>query len=503
MAFEQIVKDLQAQNAQFQQMFISLAKGQEDLKNLITKKEKKKSKVRIGVLNMGRRFRGPIKVSKEIEIPKGSVKNDDEEEVVLESDEEEEYLEEQYPPAEEKYKLLEDRLNAMENQRVPGLDFEDTGLILGVFIPPKFKIHVFVIYDGASYPKLHLRSYVRKIQPHTDDKKLWVQFFQESLAGTQLEWFYLLEGANIRRWEDLAVAFYKKYQYNADLAPTRTQLQSMSMGPKGNFKEYAQRWKDIAGRVQPPLPDKELVDMFMGTLFGPFYCHLLRSSSSSFTDLIFTRERVESGIRNGKIQMATSSGAMKKSYSGKNEANAMHKGRVKSDHNQSVGEVLISKPTPQPSQQQNNLRRQDAPRRQFTRINMSLTQALQHLLKAELLAPITPHPNPNTSLPRYNPNARCMYHSNSPGHDTNNFWTLKNEIQDMIYAGEIEFDPPETPHVITAPMPNHGKAVNDVGDGPYVFSVADLTTSLLIVKKMLLQAGLFPRCEERCHFCKV
>ena len=54
MSSDQAIKDLQAQNAQFQQMFLSLAKGQEDLKTLILKEKKKKKKV--GILNMGRRF---------------------------------------------------------------------------------------------------------------------------------------------------------------------------------------------------------------------------------------------------------------------------------------------------------------------------------------------------------------------------------------------------------------------------------------------------------------
>ena len=44
MALEQTIKDLQTQNAQFQQMFLTLAKGQEELKNLIIKEKKKKAK---------------------------------------------------------------------------------------------------------------------------------------------------------------------------------------------------------------------------------------------------------------------------------------------------------------------------------------------------------------------------------------------------------------------------------------------------------------------------
>ena len=43
-------------------MFVALAKGQEDLKALILKeKKKKKVKKTVGVLNMGRTFRGPLK----------------------------------------------------------------------------------------------------------------------------------------------------------------------------------------------------------------------------------------------------------------------------------------------------------------------------------------------------------------------------------------------------------------------------------------------------------
>ena len=86
---------------------------------------------------------------------------------------------------------------------------------------------------------------------------------------------------------------------------------------------------------------------------------------------------------------------------------------------------------------------------------MPLSQALQHLLRMILITLIGPHPNLKNSSHNYNPDATCAYHSGSPGHDTNNCWALKYKIQNMIDAKEIEFDPPETPNVITALMPNH------------------------------------------------
>ena len=54
MDLEQTVKDLQAQNSQFQQLLLTLAKGQEDLKTLLEKKKKKWA----GVVITGRRFEG-------------------------------------------------------------------------------------------------------------------------------------------------------------------------------------------------------------------------------------------------------------------------------------------------------------------------------------------------------------------------------------------------------------------------------------------------------------
>ena len=66
----------------------------------------------------------------------------------------------------------------------------------------------------------------------------------------------------------------------------------------------------------------------------------------------------------------------------------------------------------------------------------------------------------------------------------------------MIDNKEIEFDPPETPNVITAPMPKYDKGISATDDVIYVAFVSELVTPLPIIKKNLLQDGLFPRCIE-------
>ena len=65
--------------------------------------------------------------------------------------------------------------------------------------------------------------------------------------------------------------------------------------------------------------------MFLGTLSGPFFNHLIESSSSGFTELILTGERVEAGIRSGKIQKDVSTSAtVKKPFTGKKEVSAVY-----------------------------------------------------------------------------------------------------------------------------------------------------------------------------------
>ena len=133
MDLEQTIKDLQAQNSQFQQLLMTLARGQEDLKALLGNKEQekgKKKKKRVGVATLGRRFENEAR--RVLEFPstsdegtgkgKGVALPSESEAEEEEVEEDEDYSKQQYPPADDKYKNLEERLAAMEIQRVPELD---------------------------------------------------------------------------------------------------------------------------------------------------------------------------------------------------------------------------------------------------------------------------------------------------------------------------------------------------------------------------------------------
>ena len=135
------------------------------------------------------------------------------------------------------------------------------------------------------------------------------------------------------------------------------------MGAGEGFKDYAQKWRDLAGRVQPSLFDRELVDMFLGMLSGPLFNHLISSSSAGFTELILTGERVEAGIRSGKIQKDASSSSVKKPFAGKKEASAIYssRGQNRAEQHQIVSAVMMPRPAVAP--QRNNQQRVERPQR--------------------------------------------------------------------------------------------------------------------------------------------
>ena len=90
------------------------------------------------------------------------------------------------------------------------------------------------------------------------------------------------------------------------MPPSSTQLQGMVQKSEESFKEYAQRWRELAARVQPPLLDRELTYLFVGTLQDPYLQHILGSISTSFSNLVTIGECIEDGLKSGKIQGTSS-----------------------------------------------------------------------------------------------------------------------------------------------------------------------------------------------------
>ncbi|XP_050891993.1 uncharacterized protein LOC127097532 [Lathyrus oleraceus] len=142
---------------------------------------------------------------------------------------------------ERRFQMMDERVRAIEDPSTFGLEAANMCLVLGVKIPYKFKVHTFEMYKGDTCPRTHIRSYYRKMEAYLDDENLLMHFFQDRLSGASLEWYMQLERTHVRSWREKVEAFLKHYQYNTDMVPNMTQLQSLTQKSKESFKEYAQR----------------------------------------------------------------------------------------------------------------------------------------------------------------------------------------------------------------------------------------------------------------------
>ena len=123
-----------------------------------------------------------------------------------------------------------------------------------------------------------------------------------------------LSRSHIRSWDDLANAFLAQYKHMVDEAPDRMALLNIEKKATESFREYAQRWRDFASQVQPPLTEKETAKIFVNSLKGIYHDKMLGNATKNFADMVVSGEIIESSIKNGLVEDSSSS---KKTGSGK------------------------------------------------------------------------------------------------------------------------------------------------------------------------------------------
>ncbi|XP_050908975.1 uncharacterized protein LOC127122724 [Lathyrus oleraceus] len=317
-----------------------------------------------------------------------------------------------------------------------------------------------------------------------------------------------LERSKIQSWRDLSEAFLKQYKYNLDMAPTRLQLQNQSQRSNETFQEYAQRWREMVSSVRPTLSDNELVDIFMGTLHELYFEKMIDSSSTNFADMVTIGERVESGLKSGKITDTTTHQTTNK---------RPHGGFAKNKEGEANTVTMKARPpyqfpvAPMPyypylyivaAQYQ-----QPSFKYQPQKCNQQLTPA-QINPNQQYNRAIVPRELPVASSPfnrRHNPNATCAFHAGYIGHSTEDCWALKKRIQELIDQEILSFSE-EKLNVKTNPLPNHsGAAINIVieeENTKVILRVEEVRTLMSVVLQRLKYFGFLEGAHDYCSVCE-
>ena len=96
------------------------------------------------------------------------------------------------------------------------------------------------------------------------------------------------------------------------MAPNRDQLRAMVQKDKESFKEYAQRWREAAAQVIPPMEEKDMAKIFLKTLGALYYDRMVASAPSDFTEMVGMGILLEEAVREGRLSKSESSGGVKK-----------------------------------------------------------------------------------------------------------------------------------------------------------------------------------------------
>ena len=312
---------------------------------------------------------------------------------------------------------FEEKLQIKEDEEEwYGLNASELSLVSGLEIPYKFKTPDFERFDGPTCPIAHITMFCRKMAGFTNNEKLLIHYFQDSLVGSATRWYNQLTRAQIKSWKDLAKAFTNQYKHVTDMIPNRLMLQGMEQGHNESLREYARRWRDAAAQVQPPLNESELSQMFVDTLEGVLYDRLISHPISSFAELVMTGERIEYAIKKGK---------MKDPYS-----------IISQKEEDSHVYVVSSHST---NQTQGRPHTHTRPTKVLHPIPMTYTKLLPILVEKKLLTLVQSKPKDPPYPEGYNVNATCDYHMGSTGHTTENCGALRNKVQGLIEAGILKF----------------------------------------------------------------
>ncbi|KAK2436742.1 hypothetical protein QL285_021714 [Trifolium repens] len=327
-------------------------------------------------------------------------------------------------------------IKALRGKDLFGKDAHDLCLVPNVKIPPKFKVPEFEKYKGNSCPQSHLVMYARKMSTQTDNHQLLIHYFQDSLTGAALKWYMGLDSTNIRTFNDLGETFIRRYKYNLDMAPDRDQLRAMVQKDKESFKEYAQRWREIAAQISPPLEEKEMTKIFLKTLGSFYYERMIASAPNDFTEMVNMGMRLEEGVREGRLVKASGSSNI---YTRKFEGSFLKK------KEQEVGMVAQGRPRGGNYQHHvsavtpavNNQNRSQRP--QFDPIPMTYAELLPTLIEKNLVQTRAPPPVPEKLPWWYKPDLSCVFHQGAPGHDVERCLVLKSEVQRLIKDNILSF----------------------------------------------------------------
>ncbi|KAL2900966.1 Elongation factor 3 [Bienertia sinuspersici] len=336
-------------------------------------------------------------------------------------------------------------------------------------LPETFSTSNLPKFKPTDDPRFHLKGFRATMSIKGIDPILYPKIFPLSLDPICQKWFFSLDEKDTATWEDIAHSFMTRQK------------------EKEGFTTYLARWKETAAQLITTPPENEMVKIFISSLLPKYRNHLRYLGLESFDKVYHIGVEIEKDFLKGsnkndkdgvprscvnsietnqqrpknKCRQYTPLGMSQEqafdylTAEGVLEpieptldpvphrrtkwwnANKYYRKMVQwiadqyKHHESYESDNKINLPNGVPSVHLNvmetskNAKENDAP-------NSSKG------IFAGALSPIGPIADPpaERNFPRWDPNKYCKYHQGM-GHDTEECWTLKSKLQDMVDDGRL------------------------------------------------------------------
>ncbi|XP_070002529.1 uncharacterized protein [Nicotiana sylvestris] len=401
-------------------------------------------------------------------------------------------------------------IQGLSGQKI--VSYADLCMLPHVHLPLGFKTPKFEKYDGNRDPITHLKRYCNQLRGAGEKEELFTAYFGESLVEITSEWYMDKDISRWHIWDDLARYFVRQFQYNIDIAPDRNSLTNLKKKSSENFREYAVKWREQASRVKPPMDEIEMVTVFLQAQEADYFQNMMSAMCKLFAEAIKIGKMVENGLKTGRILSQSVIRATSQEIQGRSRGVANRKKKeeaamatsnarrprpprplffertphhyyphqdVAYDMAPQLYAVMNAQPYVRPHQQfnqnrtpfprnqppyqahynprppQNNFPAREPPKRpNFTPIGESYSSLPPKLVQMVLLQAV-PQTRQNPTSPAYKAGTRCAYHLEVEGHDTNDCWTLKRPVENLIEQKRIMLKDEDVPNETNNPLPAH------------------------------------------------
>ncbi|KAL7216293.1 hypothetical protein ACSBR1_028273 [Camellia fascicularis] len=311
-------------------------------------------------------------------------------------------------------------------------DIEDGYTDAAVTLPDRFKMPHIDRFDGSGDPMVHLHLFsdiLRRMGLTTAQK---MSPFGRTMSGIAAIWYAELEDSVKHNWEELAEAFIAQYSYNTQIEITTRDLETIKQEPKESFSDFVTRWRAKASMMTIRPTDKDQIRVVMRNLQPKLMQKMIVLPFPTFSDLHEIGVQIEDALKQGLIDNDREQ--PRRAFSRGSNATTSGDAAARSSEVGMVTTTTSKTATPFTGASGSSTQKTKYPsrvKRVFTPLYMSLSKALEVLLKAGHLKLLEQQPLPDPIPPKHDQTKYCAYHQQT-GHETDSCFRLRHDVQDLF-----------------------------------------------------------------------